>query len=248
MKSTIYGGPMFLDRLRYELRLLGKSFILTPMLVVIGFALLLAIVNRSVAVTTVARSMGASLELLLPMAAGVIVATIATHDRAIELQLALPRRYHYTANIRFLLIFLWNAIVSLLTSFLLYLFNYWRLPSQIAAWSQPWQFLGWQLTWLSSMLWLAALGLVLSLLTRSRSAGGALISVLSIMEVVFHDTLAKDPVYHPIFLFPLLFAPDASYWLANRLELLGTAAVLLLLAWYLLRIPELLLFHAPDGE
>src|SRR5690242_6719589 len=105
MKSIIYGGNMTFDRLRYELRLLGKPVFLTPILVVIGFALLLAIVNRNA--TIVARSMSGSLEVLLPMAAGVVVATIATYDRAIELQLTMPRNYHRTANMRFLFILLW---------------------------------------------------------------------------------------------------------------------------------------------
>lgn len=237
---------MILDRLRYELRLLGKPVLLTPVLVVIGFALLLALVNRNVII--VARSMSGSLEVLLPMAAGAMVATIATHDRALELQLTMPRKYQRTAYIRFLFILLWSAIVSLLTSLLLYLLNYRRLPAQIANWSQPWQFLTWQLTWLSSMLWLVALGLVLSLLIRSRTASGALICVLSVAELLFHDTMNQEAIYHPIYLFPLTFSPDAGYWLTNRIELLGTAAVLFILAWFLLRIPERLLSHAPGEE
>lgn len=237
---------MSIDRLRYELRLLGKPVFFTPVLVVIGFALLLMIANRDI--TLVARSMGASLEVLLPMSAGVVVATIATHDRALELQLTMPRKYHRTANIRFLFTLLWSALVSLLTSFLLYTFNYWRLPVQIANWSQPWQFFTWQLTWLASMLWLVALGLVLSLLMRSRAASGALICVLSVAELVFHDYFISTALLHPIFLFPLTYVPDASYWLVNRIELLGTAAVLLALAWFLLRLPELLLARAPGEE
>lgn len=237
---------MMLDRLRYEMRLLGKPVLLTPVLVVIGFALLLAIVNRDV--TIVARSMSGSLEVLLPVAAGVIVATIVTYDRAIEVQLTMPRRYHRTASLRFLLILLWSAIVSLLTSLLLYLFNYRRLPAQIVHWSQPWQFLAWQLTWLSSTLWLVAFGLVLSLLIRSRSASGALLCVFAVAELLFHSTMDREAVYHPIYLFPLTFSPDASYWLLNRFELLGTAAVLFVLAWGLLRLPERLLSHAPGEE
>ncbi len=237
---------MNFDRLRYEMRLLGKPVLLTPVLVVIGFALLLVIVNRNV--TIVARSMGGSLEVLLPMAAGVVVATVATYDRAIELQLTMPRKYHRTANLRLLFILLWSALVSLLTSFLLYVLNYWRLPTQIASWSQPWQFLTWQLTWLSSTLWLVAFGLVLSLLIRSRSTGGAVICVLSVAELLFHDKLDQQAFYHPIYLFPLTFSPDANYWLSNRLELLGTAVVLFILAWFLLRIPERLLSHAPGEE
>lgn len=237
---------MIFDRVRYELRLLGKPVFLTPILVVIGFALLLVLVNRNVDI--VAHSMSGSLEVLLPMAAGVVVATIATYDRTIELQLTMPCKYHHTATLRFLFILLWSALVSLLTSYLLYMLNFWRLPTQIAPWSQPWQFLTWQLTWLSSTLWLVALGLVLSLLLRSRSASGALICVVSVAELLFHQAMDQDPLYHPVYLFPLTYSPDASYWLTNRFELLGTAAVLLVLAWFLLRIPEVLLSHAPGEE
>lgn len=239
---------MSLDRLRYELRLLGKPVFLTPLLVIICFALFMALVNRGVTSYTMARALGASLEVLLPMAAGVVVATIATYDRAIELQLTMPRRYHRTANARFLLILLWSALIALLTSALLLAFNHWRLPTQIAHWSQPWQFLAWQLTWLSSMLWLVACGLMLSLLIRSRSASGALLGIFAIMQVIFHGGFDENALLHPIYLFPLTFTPDANYWLANRFELLGMAAVLLVLAWFLLRRPELLLSHAPGEE
>ncbi|HEY3994205.1 MAG TPA: hypothetical protein VGM01_15155 [Ktedonobacteraceae bacterium] len=239
---------MSLDRFRYELRLLGKSVFLTPLLVIGVFVLFMALINRGVTAYTMARALGASLEMLLPMAAGVIVATLATHDRAIELQLTMPRRYHRTANARFLFILLWSALVALLTSALLLATNHWRLPVQIAHWSQPWQFLAWQLTWLASMLWLVAWGLVLSLLIRSRSASGALIGVFAIMQIVFHGGFDQDAMLHPIYLFPLTFTPDANYWLTNRFELLGTAVVLLVLAWFLLRRPELLLSHAPGEE
>ena len=235
-----------LDRVRYEVRLLGKPVLLTPLLVVIGFALLLVIVNRTVIV--VARSMSGSLEVLLPVAAGVIVATIATYDRAVELQLAMPRKYHRTAQMRFILILLWSAVISLLTSLLLYLLNYRRLPAQIVQWGQPWQFLTWQLTWLSSTLWLVAFGLVLSLLIRSRSASGALLCVFAVAELLFHATMDQEAVYHPIYLFPLTFSPDASYWLLNRFELLATAALFFVLARFLLRVPERLLSHAPGEE
>lgn len=239
---------MSLDRLRYELRLLGKPVWLTPLLVVCGLALLLAIVNRGVTATTLARSMGASLEILLPMAAGIVVATIATHDRAIELQLTMPRKYHRTASARLFFMVLWSAIVSLLTSALLLASGHWRLPAQIADWGQPWQFLTWQLNWLSSTLWLVAFGLVLSLLVRSRSASGALIGVFSFSQIIFHGAFDANSLLHPIYLFPLTFSPGADYWLVNRFELLGTAAILLILAWFLLRRPDLLLSQAPGEE
>lgn len=239
---------MSLDRLRYELRLLGKGVWLTPILVISGLTLLLTIASRGISVVTVARSLGASLEILLPVAAGVVIATVATHDRAIELQLTMPRHYHRTANIRVLLILLWCAVVCLLTGFSLSLFNRWRLPTLIADWAEPWRFLTWQLTWLSPMLWLVAVGLVLSLLIRSRTASGALICVLACGEIIGHDALNQNLWYHPFYLFPLTFSPAANYWLTSRYELLATAAVLLLLAWFLLHQPGLLLERAPGEE
>lgn len=239
---------MSLDRLRYELRLLGSPVFLTPLLLISGFALFMTLIQRGMTPYTMARALGASLEMLLPMAAGVVVATIATHDRAIELQLTMPRRYHRTANARFLFILLWSALIALLTSALLLLLNHWRLPAEIAKWSQPWQFLAWQLTWFSSMLWLVALGLVFSLLIRSRSASGALIAVFSFAQIMFHGEFDANVFLHPVYLFPLTFSPGANYWLTNRVELLVTAALLLVLAWFLLRRPEALLSHAPGEE
>jgi hypothetical protein len=239
---------MSLDRLRYELRLLGKPVFLTPLLVIAGLALLLALANRGITAYTLARAMSGSLEILLPMAAGIVVATVATHDRAIELQLTMPRKYHRTANARLLFILLWSALVSVLTSVLLLALNHWRLPAQIAGWQQPWQFLTWQLTWFSSTLWLVAFGLVLSLLLRSRSASGALIGVFAFAQVMFHAGFDENTFLHPVYLFPLTFTPGADYWLTNRVELLATAAVLLFLAWFLLRRPELLLSHAAGEE
>ncbi|MGH2482220.1 MAG: hypothetical protein ACRDHW_21425 [Ktedonobacteraceae bacterium] len=239
---------MSLDRLRYELRLLGKVVFLTPLLVVCGLGLLIALVHRDMNLTDISRSMGASLEVLLPMAAGVVVATVATHDPALELQLTMPRKYHHTANARFLCILLWSAVVALLTSSVLVRFGYLRQIDEIAHWSQPWQFLTWQLNWLSSMLWLVALGLVLSLLLRSRAASGAVICAISIGEIVFHGAMEQNLWLFLVYLFPLTFSPDTSYWLFNRIELLGTAIVLLLVAWLLLRLPELLLSRAPGEE
>ncbi len=239
---------MSLDRLRYELRLLGKIVFLTPLLVVIGLGLLIALVSRDINLTNIERSMGASLEVLLPMAAGVIVATVATHDPAIELQLTMPRKYHRTANARFLLILLWSAVVALLTSALLARLGVLRQIEQIAHWSQPWQFLAWQLNWLSSMLWLVALGLVLSLLMRSRTASGALICAISIAEIVLHGAMEQNRLLFLVYLFPLTFSPATPYWLFNRIELLGTAVALLILAWFLLRRPELLISRASGEE
>lgn len=239
---------MSLDRLRYEIRLLGRPVVLTPILIVLGFTLLVILVRHNMSGSNIKRSIAGSLEVLLPMAAGVIVATVATHDRAVELQLTMPRRYHRTAFGRFLLIFFWMAMVSFLTALLLYLLGYQRVPAQIANWSEPWQFLTWQLNWLASNAWLMAVALVLSLLIRSRSASGALVGVIAVLELIAHTDFNNTLWLRPVYLFPLTFSPDASYWLINRFELIGTALVLFLCGWFLLRRPELLLSHAPGEE
>lgn len=239
---------MSLDRLRYELRLLGKAVWLTPVLVVAGMALLLVLVNRHLTAYTMARAMGSSLEVLLPMVTGVVVATVVVHDRALELQLTMPHRYHRTAFGRFLLISGWMAAVSFLTVLFLYLLGYQRIPAQIVDWSEPWQFLTWQLNWLASSAWLMAVALMLSLLMRSRSASGALIGVIAVLELIAHSDFNNTLWLRPVYLFPLTFSPDVDYWLVNRCELIGTALVLFLGGWLLLRQAELLLAHAPGEE
>jgi hypothetical protein len=239
---------MSLDRLRYEMRLLGRPVVLTPILIVLGFTLLLILVQHNMSASNIRRAIAGSLEVLLPMAAGVIVATVATHDPAIELQLTMPRKYDRTAFGRFLLIFFWMALVSFLTALLLYLLGDQRVPLQIATWNEPWQFLTWQLNWLASNVWLMAVALVLSLLVRSRSASGALVGAFAVIELFAHDDFNHTLWLRPVYLFPLTFSPDADYWLVNRFELIGTALVLFLCGWFLLRLPELLLSHAPGEE
>src|SRR5260370_26522766 len=86
---------MFLDRFRYEIQLLGKRVILTPMLIMVGFAFLAFLLHNLH--TNPARTLSASLEIILPLAAGLAVATITSQDPAIELQLSMPWSYDPTA-------------------------------------------------------------------------------------------------------------------------------------------------------
>ena len=89
---------MSLDRLRYEVQLMGRRVILTPVLVMADFALLAGLLHYLH--TNPARTLSASLELILPIAAGVVVATVISQDQVIELQLTLPRQYHLTSRRR----------------------------------------------------------------------------------------------------------------------------------------------------
>lgn len=247
-KIIVEGGNLSLDRLRYELKLMGKRVILTPLLVMAGFALFAELLNFLH--TSPARTLSAALEMILPLAAGVIVATIISHDPAIELQLTLPKKYDLTGMYRLLLIAAWTTCIALLSSGILYALKLAYIPQPLQSWAPLLQFLTNQLTWLAPLLWFVAVGLYLALLLRSRSASGALLGGIWIAEIILRGYIASTSWLQPLLLFPttLILFPttnlsqaDFSFWLTNRFEVLGTALVLLPLGWLLLHNPEGLL-------
>ena len=238
---------MSLDRLRYEIRVMGKRVILTPILVMIGVALFAELLHYQH--VDPARFLSSSLEMILPVAAGVIVATIASHDPAIELQLTVPSIYHITAVLRLFLIFTLMVCIALLSSSVIALFKLGYMPEPIPSWSAPLQFLTGQLTWLAPLLWFVAVGLCLALLLRSRSASAALLGSIWLVETLFKDYIAATNWLRPVFLFPTTLLPLVGplpqtifdMWLVNRIELIGIALILLTLGWILLHNSEGLL-------
>lgn len=245
---------MFLDRIYYEIRLMGRRVFLTPILIMVGFglfALLLKYLNADPA-----RFLGAGLEMLLPIGAGVIIGTIAPLDPALELQLTFPHKYHRTSMGRVLLILLCSAVVAVISSALLVNLRLGFLPQTLSGWSAPLQFLIGQLTWLAPLLWCSGACLCLSLLMRSRTAGAALLSALWIAETIFKDTIIATHWLWPVFLFPVTLVPLGANplpaniinaWFINRYELLGTALVLFLAGWWMLHNTEDLIKGA-SGE
>ena len=95
-----------------------------------------------------------------------------------------------------------------------------------------------QLTWLSPLLWLAAVGTLLALLMHSRVASGAVLGCIWIMQLTFHGYFVTYGWVQPWFLFATLFTPGTSFWLTNRIELLLTALVLFIVIWWCLRNTE----------
>ncbi|HEV2583045.1 MAG TPA: hypothetical protein VGT44_19450 [Ktedonobacteraceae bacterium] len=244
---------MTLERLYYELRLMGKRVILTPVLLATGFALFAAfLATRQI---DPARFLSGGLEMLLPLATGMIVATIASHDPALELQLTVPRAYAATAVKRMALVAGWAIAIALLASALLSALRLTYVPQQLNSWPTALAFLTNQLTWLAPLCWMVAIGLCLALLLRSRTASSAIVGGIWILEIIFKDGLAAIPWLHPVLLFPttlILFpSPFISNdvfwtWLTSRCEILGTGLLLLVLAWLLLRNPEGLLKGASE--
>jgi hypothetical protein len=233
---------MSLDRFRYELQILGKWMLLIPLLSMACFAMLAAILTiMHVEHLRIAQVVTASLEMILPLVAGLLVATIISHDAAIELQLTLSSKYRFTALLRTGLIVIWSACIALFSSAFIYHLKDWRIPAQISTWQVLPQFLIGQLTWLAPLLWFVAVGFCLALLIRSRSASGAILGGIWIVEAVFYGYFAFIVWLRPIFLFPTTLAPAVDFWLPNRLELLALSLLFLLIGWLLLYNTEMLL-------
>lgn len=219
-----------LDIWRHELRILGPVLFIIP----IGLALFFAALTVMMFVGNVPHSFIASLliaaiEACLPLTAGILLATVAVQDTALELLLTMPIAYRVIAFARFLLILGWTLLVELLATLVLYAFLPWVSPKPLAAG---------QLAWLAPSLWLAGAGILLALLLRSRANSGAILGCLWIIQLTFHGYFAQNAWTQPWFLFATLYTPGAPFWLTNRLELIAIALVLLAAAWWFLRNPE----------
>jgi hypothetical protein len=87
------------------------------------------------------------------------------------------------------------------------------------------------LAWLPTLLWFGGWGAVLALLLRSRAASVAILGVAWVVELTFHSVFAHYGWTTPLYIYATMFSPTASFWLANRLELLATAALLFAAVW-----------------
>jgi hypothetical protein len=240
---------MSFDRILYELRIMGRWMILIPPLVMLSFAFLAALLTiMQVGHLRISQVLTASLEMVLPLTAGLLTTTIISHDAAIELQLTMPETYRVTALGRLSLIIAWTGCIALCSSVFMYHLRFWRVPSQVEAWKVLPQFLIGQFTWVAPLLWFAAVGFCLALLIRSRSATSALLGGIWTVEAIFYGYFAIIDWLKPVFLFPTTLAPYINFWLINRFELPGTALVLLLFSWFMLRKTELLLQGAAGEE
>ena len=243
---------MSVERLRYELKLMGKRVLLTPPLVMLCYTLFSVLLHYLR--VDPARFLSSSLEMILPLAAGIVVATIISHDFAIELQLTAPALYRWTAFARLLLIAAWTMCIALLSSIVLSAVHLGYVPGQQHPLPAPLPFLIDQLTWFANVAWFVAVGLCLALLTRSRTSAGALLAGIWLVEILFKDYLAAVNWLRPVLLFPTTLLaltgplPQQLFnaWLTNRLEVLGTAVILLPLGWVLLHNTEGLLKGADE--
>lgn len=225
------------SRLRYDIHILGPMVIAAPLLLLMGtllFAVLLLIIG-----VDPTRLFIACLEMFLPVAMSMIVSMICTQDSALELQLTLPRTFATTILRRVLLALGSASIVALLSTLLLMLLRPTLQAQQISGWPRLLALLGDQLTWLAPLLWFSALGMFITLLTHSRTASGALIASIWLIEVLFIKGLVATNIWlRPLYLFATTLQPATSFWLSSRLEMILTALALFGLSWLLLRNRE----------
>ena len=149
--------------------------------------------------------------------------------------------YRITAFVRLSLIIAWSSSLAFFLSMFVYQLRFWRVPLQVETWNVLPQYLVGQLTWIAPLFWFVGTGFTLALLTRSRSASSALLGGIWMIEAIFYGYFAIINWLKPWFLFPTTLTPNINFWLTNRIELLITAFVLLLLDWLMLGNTELLL-------
>lgn len=233
---------MSFDRYWYELRIMGKWVIVIPFMIMPGFAFLAVLLTiMQVSHLRISQVLTASLEMVLPLAVGLLITTIISHDAAIELQLTMPKTYRVSVFVRLSLIIGWTGCIELFSSAFIFHLRFWRVPAQVSTWNVLPQFLIGQLTWAAPLLWFVCVGFCLALLMRSRSASSTLLGGIWIIEAIFYGYFAMVDWLKPVFLFPTTLAPNITFWLSNRIELLITALVLILPGWFMLRNSELLL-------
>ena len=237
------------DRIWYELRILGRWMILIPPFIILTFVLLGGILTlMQVGHSRISQVFTAGLEMVLPLAAGLLTTSIVSYDNAIELQITLPKTYRITVFVRLGLIIVWTSCIALFSSVFVYHLKFWHTPVQVENWKVLQQFLIVQLTWIAPLCWFVGVGFSIALLIRSRSASSALLGGIWMIEAIFYGYFAFIDWLKPLFLFPTTLAPGISFWLSNRIELLTTAIVLLLLDWFMLRNLEKLLQGAASED
>jgi hypothetical protein len=238
-----------LDRLRHELRALGIGTLGLPILaaaIFLGVSLLAGYDVRQTSHSDAQAHHDIALGLLfllefgLPPVAGIAAANLVASNPAVELHLTLRRSYAGVMWLRLALFVAWVALAAAGASALILAAGYWLAP-QTAPRSQ--------LIWAAPTLWFVGAGAVLSLLLRSRAAAGAVLGMIWLGELFFRYFFLQNAVLQKLYLFLTLetlpngVAPDASYWLANRLTLFGTGLVFLAATALLLRRNEALLGH-----
>ena len=216
---------------RHEARRAGWTALLTPPSVLV-LGLIGALIQYSADENGVARTLVGTLEMLLPLAAGVGAGSLIGHDPVAELAASCRTGYPATLLRRLVVSLTWITVLAVLASAALVATGWWdRWPPAHAP-------LPGQLTWLSPVLFLAALGFLVGALLRNPGAAAGVVAVVWIIQQVLNDLLLSSPATRLLNLFATTRGGQPEDWTANRLVLLGVAAVFFLVAWGVLTTSE----------
>ncbi|TQS43764.1 hypothetical protein [Cryptosporangium phraense] len=207
---------------QYEARRAGWAALLGPPLA-IALGVAAALANPLESDSSTARVLLGTLEMAIPLAAGVACASLVGHDAAIELQLTSPTRYRVTLVRRMVVTLGWSAALALGTAVVLIVTGWW------ARWPQNHGAVVGQLTWVAPTLGLSGLGFALAALFRSAAAAGALVTTIWAIQQFFAGASQLGPG-RLLYLFATTRGAAPDDWTANRLTLLGAAAVFITLA------------------
>ena len=187
-----------------------------PIAVALGVAAALA--NPLPGDATTARILLGTLEMAVPLAAGVACASLVGRDPAVELQLTAPTPYRVTLLRRMAVTLAWAAAVAALTAAVLIATGWWaRWPDNHGTYAG-------QLTWLAPTLGLSGVGFAAAAVFRSPAAGGALVTTLWAIQQVFGDVAQQHRPGRLLYLFATTRGAVPGDWPANRLALLGAGA------------------------
>jgi hypothetical protein len=219
---------------RYEARRAGWAALLGPPIVVaLCVAVLLA--DRPSNDATTARILLGVLEMGVPLAVGVGCASLVGRDPAAELQLTMPTQYRVTLLRRLALTLGWGSAVAAAGAAVLLATGWWeRWPGNHGTYAG-------QLTWLAPVAALGALGFAAGAVFRGPAGAGAVVTAVWTLQQVFAELAQDHDLARLLYLFATTRGTVPGDWTANRLALLGLAAVLAVLALVLLGRSERLI-------
>ncbi|MFI5955694.1 hypothetical protein [Cryptosporangium sp. NPDC051539] len=219
---------------QYEARRAGWAALLGPP-IAIALGLAAAAANPLPGDASTARILLGTLEMAVPLAAGVACASLVGRDPAVELQLTSPTRYRLTLLRRMAVTLGWTAVFAGPAAIVLVATGWWaRWPENHGA------FVG-QLTWVAPTLGLSGAGFAAAALFRSPGAAGALVTTLWAIQQFFAGLAQESRPGRLLYLFATTRGTAPDDWTANRLTLLGAAGALTALAVVVLGRSERLL-------
>ncbi len=213
-------GPR-LARARFEAVLCGAwTYVAAPF--TLAFFAFLGVIADSPG-----RLLTAGLETGVPLAAGLIAASMLAGEPSLELQLTIPSGVRPAILLRLGAVFAWSSAVCVVTWLVAYqlgVFGDW-LPAGGPALAQ--------LTWLAPLAAFTVIGALLAVAFRSRALASGAVMIFWVAGHAFRSDFESQALLRAWYPFLTTYAAGASDWAATRLTLLGLAAVALvaLAAW-----------------